>query len=73
MIDKILAAIATYFLKWLWERAEAALKAKAEQVKEDRQKKVINEENIKRYAEAETEEERLKRALALLNRTIPAP
>lgn len=73
MIEKILATIATYFLKWLWERAEAALIAHAQQVEEDRAKGKVNEENIKRYEQAATEADRLKAALALLNRTTPAP
>lgn len=63
-VEKVGAWLVGLLLDWLLKRA----KAQIEKHKNDEQLKKLNEENLKKYEDAKNRSERIKSALALVNR-----
>ena len=63
-VEKVGAWLVGLLLDWLLKRA----KAQIEKHKNDEQLKKLNEENLKKYEDAKSRSERIKSALALVNR-----
>lgn len=68
MINAILEWIAGWILKYLADKAVAAAKQAAADVKRDQERQVINDQNVKRYEEATARQDRINAAQYLLNR-----
>lgn len=69
MLESILAWIAEKILKYLLNLAAVKLEETAADLKQDQERKVTNDANIKAYNEANTRADRIKAATDLLNRT----
>lgn len=67
----ILEWLAGWILKYLADKASAAVTQAAKDVKLDNERQVINDANVKRYEEATTRKDRVDSALLLLNRESP--
>lgn len=71
MIDAILAWLLKVILDWAFARAKSEALELFERLEKEKERKEINEENIKRYEEAKSRAERIKAATALLNGVKP--
>lgn len=67
----ILEWLAGWILKYLADKASAAVTQAAKDVKLDNERQVINDANVKRYEEATARKDRVDSALLLLNRESP--
>lgn len=67
MIDSILAWLLKVILDWAFQRAKSEASQLLERLKLERERKEINEENVRLYEEAKTRAERIEAASNLLN------
>ena len=68
MISSLIQWVATAALNWLAKVIARSVQRYREQLELDRSRGQINEENVKKYEEALTRQERIDAALGLLNR-----
>lgn len=69
MFTSIISWIAGELLKWLLGMVEKSIKKHLEDLARDKERKEINEENIKKYEEANDRKKRIEAAIDLLNRS----
>jgi predicted outer membrane lipoprotein len=69
MIDVALSWLLKVILDWAFARAKAEATELLEKLKRERERKEINEENVKKYNEAKGRKERIEEALRLINRS----
>lgn len=67
MISSLVQWVATAALNWLAKVIAKSVQRYREQLELDRSRGQINEENVKKYEEALTRQERIDAALGLLN------
>jgi len=72
-VNAILTWLLTFLLDYLLKRASAAVVETRQQVKEDERLEKIDHANIEAYEKAKTREERIGRAVALLNSDSALP
>lgn len=71
MFEGIASWLLSFLMDYFMKKAKAAIVEKAEQLKHDRERGEINEENLKAYEKAVERKERIDAALSLLNGDRP--
>lgn len=70
-MEAILSWILTYLLNYLLGRITAQAASQLNEIVEDKNRDVINEENVKRYEAAQSRADRVRAALDLINSAKP--